>query len=106
MPLVLSGEKDITWRLFDDKALAAGDDIELQEYVSKKPFAYGRITKVAEKPFGELIKEDKQGHEAFKDDAEMYAQYTEYYKTPVDVYTIVKVAWFELIPNPDKTALL
>lgn len=51
VPLVLSGEKDTTWRLFDDKDLSVGDDIELQIFVKNEPFAYGKITKVIEKPF-------------------------------------------------------
>ena len=36
VPLVLSGEKDSTWRLFDDKDLSVGDEIELQVFVSNK----------------------------------------------------------------------
>jgi hypothetical protein len=32
VPLVLSGEKTSTWRLFDDKNLSAEDEIELREF--------------------------------------------------------------------------
>lgn len=96
VPLVLSGEKDSTWRLFDDKDLSVGDDIELQVFVTNKPFARARITRVIEKRFGDLTEDDKQGHEKYKNDHEMYAEYTEYYRVRVDSDTLVKIIWFEL----------
>lgn len=103
--LVLSGEKDSTWRLFDDKELSVGNDIELQVFVTNEPFAKAKITKVIEKRFGELVEDDKQGHEKFKNDSEMYAEYTKYYKVPVDSNTLVKIIWFKLkrASMPDST---
>lgn len=96
VPLVLSGEKDITWRLFDDKDLSVGDDIELQIFAKNEPFAYGKIVKVIEKPFKKLSFEDKAGHEKFNSDQEMYATYSKYYKTEVGPETLVKIIWFKL----------
>jgi hypothetical protein len=97
VPLVLSGEKNSTWRLFDDKDLSVGDDIELQVFVTLKAFANAKIIKVAEKQFAELSKEDKQGHEKYTSDVDMYAEYTRYYKTDVGPETLVKIIWFELV---------
>lgn len=96
VPLVLSGEKNSTWRLFDDKSLVVGDEIELHEFGKDTSFASAKIIKVAEKPFGELTEADKEGHETFSSDKEMYKTYSGYYNTEVNSKTIVKIVWFEL----------
>ncbi len=95
VPLVLSGEKTSTWRLFDDKDLSVGDQIELREFGKDASFATARITKLVEKPFGNLTQKDKQGHETFVSDKEMYKIYAGYYNTAVNHSTLVKVIWFE-----------
>lgn len=105
VPLVLSGEKDSTWRLFDDKDLSVGDDLELQVFVTNEPFAKAKITKVIEKQFGELTESDKQGHEKYKNDAEMYVEYTKYYKVQVDANTLIKIIWFELKPISESDSI-
>ena len=97
VPLVLSGEKDSTWRLFDDKNLSIGDQIELKEFGNDEAFAHAKITKIIEKAFKDLSDADKTGHEKFIDDNEMYQRYSEYYKTTVGPENIVKILWFELI---------
>jgi hypothetical protein len=96
VPLVLSGQKTSTWRLFDDKNLSTGDAIELREFGKEEPFATGYITKVIEKPFKDLTIDDKKGHEEYQSDAEMYKTYSGYYKTEVTSDTTVKIIWFEL----------
>lgn len=95
VPLVLSGEKYVTWRLFDDKNLKVGDDIQLLEFVTNRHFADAEIIKVIEKPLGELQPEDRDGHEGFASDAEMYETYSHYYKTAVTPEALVKIIWFE-----------
>lgn len=95
VPLVLSGEKNSTWRLFDDKDLSAGDEIELREFGKDKSFGRAKITKTVQKPFGRLTSEDKQGHETFSSNEEMYKTYSDYYSTDVDADTIVKIIWFD-----------
>ena len=97
IPLVLSGQKNSTWRLFDEKKLSEGDNIELREYYKEESFAKAKITKVIEKPFRELSDADKEGHEKFADDNEMYETFSSYYKTPVGHETIVKIIWFKLL---------
>lgn len=96
VPLVLSGEKTSTWRLFDDKSLTAGDNIELREFGKDEPFAFARISRIVEKPFDKLTSGDKSGHETYSSDQEMYNTYTEYYKTEVGKDTKVKIIWFKL----------
>jgi hypothetical protein len=96
VPFVLSGEKNSTWRLFDDKDLNVGDDIELQVLVTNNPFAIAKITEIVEKPFKELTDDDKAGHETFDND-DMYSTYSKYYKTKVGPETNVKIIRFELV---------
>jgi hypothetical protein len=95
VPLVLSGQKNSTWRLFDDKGLSEGDEIELKEF-GKEVFAEAKITKVVEKSFKELDADDKKGHESYTDDEEMYSTYSNYYQIEVGPDTNLKIVWFEL----------
>lgn len=97
VPLVLSGEKDSTWRLWDDKDLKKGDMITLVGRPELTPFATAEITSTIEKTIGELTEEDKKGHEPFTTNKEMYKRYTEYYKKLVDPKTPLKIVRFKLI---------
>lgn len=96
VPLILSGEKNSTWRLFDDKDLSEGDKIELREFGKEQSFATAIITKVIEKPLGALTEADKRGHETFKSAEDMYRTFSSYYKTEVDADTKVKIIWFKV----------
>lgn len=96
VPLVLSGQKNSTWRLFDDKDLSVGDEIELREFGKDTSFAAATLIRVIEKPFRDLTEEDKMGHETFGSDDEMYRTYSGYYGTTVTPDTRVKIIWFEL----------
>lgn len=97
VPLVLSGEKTSTWRLFDDKDLSVGDAIELREFGSDVSFATARIYRVKVLTFAELSDSDKQGHEGYTDDEEMYEVYSGYYKQPVGPHTMLKILWFDQV---------
>jgi hypothetical protein len=46
VPLVLSGEKNCTWRLFDDKDIQRGDNVSLINWNTKEPFANALNLKV------------------------------------------------------------
>lgn len=98
VPLILSGEKDTTWRLFDDKDLQTGDEIEFLVAETKSSFAKAKLIKVKETTFRELTDEDWSGHEKFNSNKEMLRHYSELYKTEVTYDTPLKVIWFELIP--------
>lgn len=97
VPLILSGEKVSTWRLWDDKNLTENDIVDFLESGTDNHFATGKITKIIEKPLGELTEEDNQGHEKFNSDEEMYKTYIRYYGKTVDKTTSVKLIWYELI---------
>lgn len=89
--LVLSGENNSTWRIFDDKNLSVNHEIELREFGKDESFATAKITKVVEKPFGDLTKADKEGHEKYIYDEEMYNTFSCYYNIGVNASTKVKI---------------
>ena len=97
VPLILSGEKTSTWRLFDDKNLLQGDQIALQEFGADTPFAKAKIVKVVNKTFNDLSFLDRAGHESYSNDEEMYRTYSGYYKTDVGPESQLKIIRFELI---------
>jgi hypothetical protein len=96
VPLVISGKKTSTWRLFDDKDLSVGDKIELRGFGKEVPFGTAIITRVVEKSFQDLEPADFDGHNAYRDEAEMYRTFSGYYNRPVGPDTVVKIIWFKL----------
>lgn len=95
--LILSGEKKVTWRLFDDKNLSVGDEVSFVVWETGEKFARARLTAAKETTLGELTEKDWEGHEKFDSDKEMYDTYALYYKRPVDEGSPVKIIKFELI---------
>ena len=94
---VLSGEKDSTWRLFDDKNLQVGDKLEFINASDGKEFANAEILSVIEKKLGEIQEDDFEGHEKFKSLEEMYETYKKYYGDEVNSKTSVKIIKFKLL---------
>lgn len=97
---VLSGEKNTTWRLWEDK----DKDLEVNETVSLQDnegeeFAKARILWVKDTTFERLTEEDRQGHEDFESEQEMLKTYSEYYGRDVGLETKLKVIKFDLIDN-------
>lgn len=93
---MLSGEKNSTWRLWDDKNLREGDFLDFLNSKTGNIFATAKVTKVVEKPLGQLNREDKLGHESFSSDKKMYETYSKYYQKEVNPKTTVKIIWFDL----------
>lgn len=96
-PLLFSGKKTSTWRLWDDKKIRAKDVIELLESGSEKHILLVKVIKVIEKKMGKLTVRDKEGHEKFSNDYEMYKTYSEYYQRKVTPDTLVKIIWFKRV---------
>ncbi|MGM0482621.1 MAG: ASCH domain-containing protein [Patescibacteria group bacterium] len=95
--LVLSGEKDVTWRLFDDKNLSEGDEVDLVNWNTKEVFGKAGLVNVYEKKLGDLEEKDFDGHEKFLSEEEMYRTYRTYYGNAVGPETIVKIIKFKLL---------
>lgn len=94
---ILDGSKTVTWRLFDDKNLKAGDQIELIDWESGEKFAKAEITGMREKKLGEITEKDFEGHEKYESNEEMIERYKEYYGEKVNMDTTVKIIDFKLL---------
>lgn len=97
VPLVLSGEKNSTWRLFDDKDLSTGDDLILMNKQTGEEFSKAKIIWVSLKQLKDIVDEDCDGHEKFESHDAMFEAYRKYYGDKVTPETIVKMIKFELI---------
>lgn len=97
VPLVLSGEKTSTWRLFDDKDLQKDDNLLLVNKATCEEFAKAKITKIEEKKLKDLEESDFEGHEKFESEEKMYEVYRSYYGDKVNPDTIIKMVDFKLI---------
>ena len=96
--LIQKGEKTTTWRLFDDKDLKAGNEIELINWETKEVFGHATIMEVIEKPLKDLDDRDWEGHERFPSEEAMYAAYRSYYPgKEVGPDTLVKILHFALV---------
>ena len=94
--LILNGKKITTWRISDDKNLSVDDIISCCR-VDGTEFANAKITSVKETIFEELTEEDKEGHEPFESDRQMYETFSKYYNIEITPQTKLKVIKFELI---------
>jgi hypothetical protein len=72
-----------------------GDEVSLCR--EHKEFARAIITSIKMTTLGKLKKEDKEGHEKFKSDKEMYRAYSAYYGFDANKGTEVKVIKFRLV---------
>lgn len=96
VPLVLSGEKNVTWRLFDDKNLQVNDKIDLINWNTGEKFAQGTILEIKEKKLGKIEESDFDGHEKFVSHEEMMQTYQKYYGDSVNADTLVKMIKFKI----------
>ena len=94
--LILNRQKDTTWRINDEKNIATGDMLSLCDNDANE-FARAEVIVIEETVFGSLSEDDKNGHEKFSTEQEMYRVYSSYYKMDVTPETTVKVIKFRLI---------
>lgn len=93
--LILENKKINTWRINDKKGIVKGDKLSLC-YNNEEEFAKATAVDVKETTFGNLTEKDKEGHEKFSTDKEMYQTYSGYYKMNVTPETKVKIIKFRL----------
>lgn len=99
---ILDGSKTSTWRLFDDKNLQKGDELEFINKDTGETFGTAVITALHTKTLGSLGDRDWEGHERFASDEEMYATYREYYGDKVNPDTEVKIITFSFTSSEVK----
>ncbi len=97
LPLIISGEKTATWRLFDDKNLQKSDELVLVNQVDGKNFALAKIVAVTEKTLGEIRESDFAGHEKFESKEKMFEMYSSYYGDRINDGTVVKMINFKIL---------
>lgn len=83
--------------MWDDKDLAVGDIVEFANSETREVFARAKLIRVIEKPFKELTDEEKQGHEKYKDENELFRTFENYYRKTVNKDTIFKIIDFRLV---------
>ncbi len=91
---IITGTKTSTWRLFDDKDLTVGDELQFINKESGICFGGGTITNLYSKKLGTLDESDWLGHERFTSDEAMYQTYRGYYGDKVSPDTEVKIIKF------------
>ena len=69
--IILEGSKDTTWRINDQKDISIDDILSLCHNDGTE-FARAKVLWVKETKFGLLTEDDKEGHEKFSSDEEMY----------------------------------
>jgi hypothetical protein len=94
--LVLGGTKTSTWRINDKKDIVNGDELSLCDNDGRE-FAKALAIDVLITTFGEMTDSDKEGHEAFANDEEMYATFSRYYNMEVSPKTNLKIIKFKLL---------
>lgn len=99
VPLVLSGEKTVTWRLWDDKDIQEGDELSLIKRPEMTEFGKAVVISVYEKEMRDISDKDFDGHEKFASKEEMYKTYSKYYEREVNGSTIVKIVRFRLVAS-------
>lgn len=102
--MVLKGTKTSTWRLFDDKNLAVGDELQLIDKVDPRDqstwviIGTGIITQVIKVRLGDITAEQAVGHETFSSPEVMLKTYQGYYGSGVTLATEVKIIHFAFKP--------
>lgn len=94
--MIMSGEKDTTWRIDDEKEITVNDKLSLQDAEGEE-FARARVLWTKMTTFDRLTEEDREGHESFDSREEMLETYSDYYDKKVEGDTEVKVIKFEVI---------
>lgn len=94
--LIKNGQKTSTFRVNDDKDIRVGDTLQIIDKVDGDEPATWRIigdadvVEVIVKPFGELSKEDYEGHRAYENPADLLAVLRRYYGPHVSATTPIK----------------
>lgn len=92
---ILEGRKTTTWRLFDDKDLQVGDELELINSETGESFGRATITHMLEKKIKDLSDDELKNH-GYENQEKMIEIHKGYYGDKVDLDTIVKIVRFKI----------
>lgn len=93
----MEGIKTSTMRVFDDKDLKEGDELELKDSDSGEVFSRAVITEVISKRLKDVDDVDLEGHEKWDNKEEMLLSLKKYYGDKVNWDTMIKVVKFKLL---------
>jgi len=108
--LIKAGKKTSTWRLFDDKDISVGDDVELLDKVDPKdrstwhPIGIGKVNTVIQRRLGDITEEDHEGHGRHESTEHRLQEFRKYYGPEVTHDTPVKIIHFTFKPLQDLPA--
>lgn len=91
---ILSGEKTSTWRLFDDKDLSVGDELEFLNKETGELIGKAIIDSLKVTSLGSLEASDWEGHETYGTKEDMFATYRTYYGDRVGPESELKIIHF------------
>ena len=94
--LILAWKKDTTWRIWDNKNISVWDIISLCDNTWEE-FAIWNVIRVKQTTFKDITSEDKEWHEVFSSEKEMYETYAGYYGKAIKPETELKVIKFTLV---------
>jgi ribonuclease HI len=104
--LIAGGQKNTTWRLFDDKDLSVGDVIKIIDKVDAEDtktwriIGQGSIKQIVEKKLGDVTSADmEEAGEVFASKEAMLDTYRGYYGNRVSFDTPVKIVTFDFAPS-------
>ena len=97
VPLILSGEKITTWRLFDDKDLQIGDELIFINKFTGEEFAKAKIISLDIIKLKDIDEGYFSGHEKYQSPDELCQSFKSYYGDAVNLDTETKIVKFELI---------
>lgn len=103
--LIIQGKVKSTWRLFDDKDLSIGDEVELIDKVqSDRPGTWrtigvAHINKIVEKRLGDVDQTDMDNHSRYDSPETAVKAFRRYYGDDVTAATPVKMIHFDFTPS-------
>ena len=103
---VLSGEKNSTIRLFDDKDLTVGDVVQLIDKVDPENrnswtlLGIATLTEVIEKPLGDITDADLTGRQLYASTTTMLTDFRRYYGEGVSDEAVAKIISFNFQSQP------
>lgn len=92
---ILEGRKTTTWRLFDDKDLQIGDELELIDAEKGNNFSKAKIIDVKEKTIKDLALKELNDHE-YNNRESMIESHKKYYGDKIGLDTLVKIVTFKI----------
>ncbi len=93
---ILKSKKTTIWRLFDDKNLRKGDELDLIDRDSEESFGKAKILDVEKKKIKELTDFELKNHD-YTSLGDMIDSHRVYYGSKVNLQTEVKIIKFKLL---------